>query len=91
MHRDLKPIKIEICQEIHAHCLVNLFHEQERFILLSLEMPSDDKDSWTGGENNVEMSSDVQLKTKPEIKLLSVQVCPLDVECRANVWSVTKL
>ena len=29
---------------------------------------------WIEGENDVEMTSDVQLKTKPEIKLLSIQV-----------------
>ncbi len=46
--------------------------------IVFLEMPHDDKDTWIEGDNDVEMGSDVQPKTKPENKLLSIQVRSLD-------------
>jgi hypothetical protein len=41
-------------------------------------MPNDDKDLWIGGDNDEEVRSDVQPKTKPKIKLLAIQVRSLD-------------
>ncbi|CAB4002203.1 general transcription factor 3C polypeptide 3-like [Paramuricea clavata] len=54
-----------------------LGHSEKALKVLE-EMPNDDKDLWIGGDNDEEVRSDVQPKTKPKIKLLAIQVRSLD-------------